>query len=183
MSRFWENRAPVRDGRVGFLCGVVGLAGMLACSNAVNRSEGSGGASTPAPIEIPADFSGMEKRSVQLQNDVGAPVVVEARVADAPVEQMAGFQNVPEEVARGEAILFLFQQDSVAPFHMRNVKIALDILFFDARGYAVSNQRMEPDPDRLWSAGSPYRFVLELPAGRAEELRLGATSRLSVPIN
>lgn len=80
------------------------------------------------------------------------------------------------EMAADHGMLFVFQDDAPRAFWMKNTKIALDMLFFDAERRLVSVQRDVPpclaDPCRGYSSGAPARYVLELNAGQATKLGL-----------
>lgn len=71
-------------------------------------------------------------------------------------------------------MLFVFQNDAPRAFWMKNTKIPLDMLYFDADLKLVSVQHNVPpctaDPCPAYSSGAPARYVLELNAGQAEKL-------------
>jgi uncharacterized membrane protein (UPF0127 family) len=78
----------------------------------------------------------------------------------------------------GHGMLFVFDDDAMRAFWMKNTKIPLDMLFFDADRKLVSVQPNVPpcthDPCPAYSSGAPARYVLELNAGQAA--KLGVTS-------
>lgn len=73
-------------------------------------------------------------------------------------------------------MLFVFQDDTPRAFWMKNTKIPLDMLFFDADSRLVSIQHNVPpctaDPCPAYSSGAPARYVLELNGGQAQTLGL-----------
>ena len=73
-------------------------------------------------------------------------------------------------------MLFVFDDDAMRNFWMKNTKIPLDMLFFDADKKLVSVQHSVPpyvaDPCAAYSSGAPARYVLELNGGEAEKLGL-----------
>ena len=81
-------------------------------------------------------------------------------------------------------MLFVFQDDAPRAFWMKNTKIPLDMLFFDAERKLVSVQRNVPpcvtDRCPAYSSGAPARYVLELNAGQAEKLGLTSGDELIV---
>ena len=81
-------------------------------------------------------------------------------------------------------MLFVFQDDAPRAFWMKNTKIPLDMLFFDAERRLVSVQRNVPpcvtDRCPAYSSGAPARYVLELNAGQAEKLGLTSGDELIV---
>jgi uncharacterized membrane protein (UPF0127 family) len=82
------------------------------------------------------------------------------------------------EMAADHGMLFVFQDDAMRSFWMKNTKIPLDMLFFDKDLKLISVQHSVPpclgDPCPGYSSGAPARYVLELNAGQAK--MLGVTS-------
>jgi hypothetical protein len=81
-------------------------------------------------------------------------------------------------------MLFVFQDDAPRAFWMKNTKIPLDMLFFDADRKLVSVQRNVPpcvtERCPAYSSGAPARYVLELNGGQAEKLGLASGDELIV---
>jgi uncharacterized membrane protein (UPF0127 family) len=81
-------------------------------------------------------------------------------------------------------MLFVFDDDAPRAFWMKNTKIPLDMLFFDAERKLVSVQRNVPpclaDPCAAYSSGAPARYVLELNAGQAEKLKLTSGDAMEI---
>jgi len=73
-------------------------------------------------------------------------------------------------------MLFVFDDDAPRAFWMKNTKLPLDMLFFDANRKLVSVQHNVPpcqaDPCPAYSSGAPARYVLELNGGQAQTLGL-----------
>jgi len=82
-------------------------------------------------------------------------------------------------------MLFVFDDDTPRAFWMKNTKIPLDMLFFDADKKLVSIQHRVPpctaDPCPAYSSGAPARYVLELNGGEAQ--KLGLTSGDTIEIH
>lgn len=77
-------------------------------------------------------------------------------------------------------MLFVFTRDTKGAFWMKNTRVPLRIVFFDASGKRVRQLTMTPcreDPCPLYFPGRWYRFALELrvtdgrPAARLGPLR------------
>jgi uncharacterized membrane protein (UPF0127 family) len=81
-------------------------------------------------------------------------------------------------LAADRGMLFVFQDDALRAFWMKNTLIPLDILYFDAERRLISVQHEVPpcraDPCPAYPSGAPARYVLELNAGEAR--RIGVTS-------
>jgi uncharacterized membrane protein (UPF0127 family) len=81
-------------------------------------------------------------------------------------------------------MLFVFEDDAPRAFWMKNTKIPLDMLFFNAERKLVSVQRNVPpcqaDPCPAYSSGAPARYVLELNAGQADKLKLTSGDAMEI---
>jgi hypothetical protein len=94
-------------------------------------------------------------------------------LADTREKQALGLM-FRDSLADDHGMLFLFPGEAMRSFWMRNMRIPLDILYFDARLQLVSvaenaqpcrSQRCPPHP-----SAAPAMYVLELRAGKAAEL-------------
>lgn len=88
------------------------------------------------------------------------------------------------EMAADHGMLFVFQDDIPRAFWMKNTKIPLDMLFFDADRRLVSVQHNVPpctaDPCPAYSSGAPARYVLELNGGEAQKIGVTAGDEMTV---
>jgi uncharacterized membrane protein (UPF0127 family) len=113
---------------------------------------------------VPAACAG-EGASVEL---AGHRYTVEIAADDA--SRTRGLMD-RTEMAPDHGMLFVFEDDAPRAFWMKNTKIPLDMLFFDADRRLVSVQHDVPpctaDPCPGYSSGAPARYVLELNAGQA----------------
>jgi uncharacterized membrane protein (UPF0127 family) len=127
-------------------------------------------------------------------------VLVQACTAKEPTVELKG-KTYTIEIAEDDAsrahglmdrthmdadhgMLFVFQDDAPRAFWMKNTKIPLDMLFFDAERRLVSVQHDVPpctaDPCPAYSSGAPARYVLELNAGQARKLGLTTGEELKI---
>lgn len=115
-------------------------------------------------------------------------VTILAEVADTTEKRARGLMfrdSLPED--RG--MLFTFPEPQHWSFWMKNTRIALDIIWMDRDKKVVHVERNVPGCNRSDDGCPQYQpnesalYVLELPAGRADSLRLrrGATLRFQVP--
>lgn len=104
-------------------------------------------------------------------------------VAEDEAARNQGLMN-RTEMAADHGMLFVFQDDAPRAFWMKNTKIPLDMLFFDAERKLVSVQHDVPpclaDPCPGYSSGAPARYVLELNGGRARKLGVQSGDELSI---
>lgn len=88
------------------------------------------------------------------------------------------------EMAADHGMLFVFDDDAMRAFWMKNTKISLDMLFFDGDKKLVSIQHNVPpcvsDPCPAYSSGAPARYVLELNAGESEKIGLSSGDPIEI---
>ena len=109
-------------------------------------------------------------------------------VADDFDERARGLmyrESMPED----HGMLFVHEREEPLAYWMKNTRIALDILYFDAERRLVSIQHRVPtcsagDRCPSYPSRGPAKYVLELNAGRSEGLGLkpGDTIRFSPDI-
>lgn len=81
-------------------------------------------------------------------------------------------------------MLFIFPDEQVRAFWMKNTLIPLDILYFDGAGELVSARLGAPPCTTVrcpgYASRGPARYVLELNGGRASALDLQPGDRLHI---
>ena len=107
-------------------------------------------------------------------------------LADTRAKQTLGLM-FREEMPQDHGMLFIFPNEAPRSFWMKNTRIALDILYFDAEHKLVSAS-LDTPPCRTPSCPSypskaPAKYVLELNAGRASELGVELGDSLSIDID
>ncbi|WP_224245998.1 DUF192 domain-containing protein [Hyalangium gracile] len=139
---------------------------MLAC-----RPEAEGKPPAPAPpptTDVTAKEYVMQplpRAFVRLHDAYGGVHRVEVEVAATPEARSRGLMW-RTELAAGKGMLFLFPEEVVQSFWMRNTLIPLDMLFIDTRKKVVGIvERAEPRTLKARSVGVPSQFVLEVPGG------------------
>ena len=85
-------------------------------------------------------------------------------------------------IGRNRGMLFIYEADATPGFWMRGMLFPLDIIWIDGQGEVVGvSSDLAPAPGGsqppLYYPPSPIRYVLEVNAGLAEELRIGPGSR------
>lgn len=94
-------------------------------------------------------------------------------IAATPAARQRGLMY-RRHLAPDHGMWFVFQDDALRVFWMKNTLIALDILFFDSSRHLVSMQLNVPpchhDPCPLYSSQQSARYALEVPAGTARRI-------------
>jgi hypothetical protein len=86
-----------------------------------------------------------------------------------------------------EGMLFIFPNEAPRSFWMKNTRIPLDIMYFDKNLKMVSLSADTP-PCRVarcpsYPSTGPAMYVLELNAGKAQELGVGPGSVLTLKLD
>ena len=128
-----------------------------------------------------ASAAAQETRYGQVLLPDGARLHVE--LADTPRRQALGYM-FRDGVGPEDGMLFPFPEEGVHTFWMKNVRFPLDMIWLDREGAVLHLESRVPpcEEDPCPSVGPMVQaaFVLELAAGRAEELELGPGVRLEV---
>lgn len=93
-------------------------------------------------------------------------------VADSPVERSQGLMFRTSMDANA-GMVFTFDRTEVHPFWMKNTLIPLDMIWLDENQKIIgiiSAPPCEADPCPIYSVDLPSVFVLEINAGKANEL-------------
>jgi uncharacterized membrane protein (UPF0127 family) len=130
------------------------------------------------PADDPIDFGAPEPLEVVSGEERHAFSV---EIADTPEETSRGLMYRPE-IAPDFGMLFLFPEPSIRSFYMRNTCASLDILYLREDGEIASIVRHAvPFSERSLPSPGPVRGVLELRAGRTEELGIAPGDRVVHP--
>jgi uncharacterized membrane protein (UPF0127 family) len=104
-------------------------------------------------------------------------------LADTPALQRVGLM-FRDDLPAGRGMLFVFPDEQPRAFWMKNTRIPLDILYFDAEGRLIAVYPSAPpcrsDPCPHYESYRPSRYVLELRSGTAERLGVTPGDRLEI---
>ena len=157
---------------------------LMAVAAAAAVAAGCGNAEVKAPPANPAPATAAEARP--------APKLPQAVLPDGDMLRLE-VVSTPEEISQGmmyrpslatdRGMLFLFAEERVPSFWMKNTLIALDIIFLDASGVVVdiahNAQPCAAEPCPQYVPKKPVKAVLEVAGGVAEQHDLGEGSRLA----
>lgn len=84
-------------------------------------------------------------------------------------------------------MLFVFADEEVRSFWMKNTLIPLDMIFINGARQIVGMHESVPpctaDPCPSYESGLPARFVLELAGGTAKKLKLKIGDKIFIPVD
>lgn len=119
-------------------------------------------------------------------NPPSGPVTLSVEVADTPEEHTLGLMN-REHLPEGEGMLFVFGDESMRSFWMKNTLIPLDIMFVGSSleiiNIAESAQPCEQDPCALYRSSGPAMYVVEANAGFAEQHGIEAGQSIEIGLS
>ena len=139
--------------RRGFLAGVAGLILLAGCAGA-GTAQGPNG----EPLEPLTVVTATGEH----------PFMVE--IADDEMERQRGLMH-REPLADDRGMLFQFPDVAERGFWMHNTPSPLDIIYIDPYGRIVSiAKNAAPNSDAIIPSNGPAMGVLELRAGRADEI-------------
>jgi uncharacterized membrane protein (UPF0127 family) len=99
----------------------------------------------------------------------GKDVAFEVEVADTPAKREMGLMY-RRELAADHGMLFIFPDESVLTFWMKNTPIPLDMVFIgsDLRIVGIVREAV-PFTESARTVGLPSRYVLEINGGAAQK--------------
>ena len=98
-------------------------------------------------------------------------------IADTEAEREKGLM-FRTSLAPDAGMLFDYHQEQEAAFWMQNTLIPLDMIFISAKGVVKSiHVNARPMDTTPIPSGGPFRFVMEIPGGRSEEIGLKVGDR------
>lgn len=117
-----------------------------------------------------------------IERGSGEPVAFQVEIADEQEEIQNGLM-FRESLAPDRGMLFDFGLEREANMFMKNVPIALDMLFLDSEGTVLAMAEWaEPQSLRIINPRIDVRGVLEIPGGRIEELGIAIGDRIVHPL-
>jgi len=119
------------------------------------------------PLSIPSLVE--DERGSRASTVVIAERTVFVEVADTPEKRNVGLSR-HEELAPDEGMLFVFPEDGMYAFWMKDMRFSIDILWISREGVIVDmRQKVAPETyPAAFTPRKPARYVLELPSGWVE---------------
>jgi uncharacterized membrane protein (UPF0127 family) len=97
-------------------------------------------------------------------NSNGERVPVQVEIADTPDERLTGLMGRPT-LAADTGMLFIFDQEQILSFWMKNTLIPLSVAYIDAEGRIVDIQDMQPLDETAHPSAEPAQYALEVNQG------------------
>jgi uncharacterized membrane protein (UPF0127 family) len=104
-------------------------------------------------------------------------VAITAEIADTPALRERGLMG-RDSLPENHGMLFVYADEQIRSFWMRNTPIPLDIAFIDGNGSIVNVATMYPNSDDSTLSESPAMYALEMTAGWFEKNEIGVGARV-----
>ncbi len=118
-------------------------------------------------------------RFIKIYFPDGFAIIAELSVNE---EQRARGLMFREEIHENQAMLFIFAEEDIHSFWMKNMRFPIDILWLDRNRRIVHIESSVPpcphEPCPTYSPAAAAAFVLELQSGCSEKHGLGVSDRL-----
>lgn len=137
-------------------------------------SMGSGRASSDASRQFP--LSTLKTATVAINAHE-----IDVWLATTPATQREGLMYVTESELDDRGMLFVFSDEQVRGFWMKNTITSLDIAFARMDGTIVAIHTMPPLTLQTFSSIEPAMFALEVRAGRLAELGVKVGDHIEIP--
>lgn len=146
------------------------VCGSLLCLSACNKE------AVMEPVDpVPLPSYVLETKKIRLNSPSVQGVDLTVEVADSAMERELGLMN-RLSLAENSGMLFVFEEQHMLTFWMKNTNIALDIIFFDREGKFVSYKSMLPckaDPCETYSSEKPAMYAIEVRRGFVGDRGIG----------
>jgi len=151
---------------------IVGAALLLMLACQAPEAQGKPPTSSPQTDVTAKDYvmPPLPRAFVRLHDAFGGVHRVEVEVVATRDARTRGMMW-RTELAAGKGMLFLFPEEEMQSFWMRNTLIPLDMIFINT-GMKVAGivERAEPRTLTARSVGAPSQFVLEVPGGWSQSV-------------
>lgn len=110
---------------------------------------------------------------------------LQVEIADSPEKAARGLM-FRTSLKENDGMLFIFQNEEIRHFWMKNTFIPLSIGFFDKNKKLVDIQEMQPVTSEMqkniptYTSKKPAQFVLEMPSGWFNKNKIRMGSKLKI---
>jgi uncharacterized membrane protein (UPF0127 family) len=144
------------------------VALLLAAAQALAQSgESSGEIPAATGTETPQTATS-QLPILTIINSNGERVPVQVEIADTSDERLTGLMG-RQTLAADTGMLFIFDQEQMLSFWMKDTLIPLSIAYIDAEGRIVDIQDMQPLDETSHPSAEPAQYALEANQGFFEE--------------
>ena len=124
--------------------------------------------STEINREEPINIEFIKQGELSLINNDSIIKKLDIELAKTDNKRAIGLMN-RNSLEENQGMLFVFQEDNMSGFYMKDTRISLDIIYLgeDSTVISISKNR-QPFDLKSEGAASPYRYVLEVNGGMSD---------------
>lgn len=104
---------------------------------------------------------GPDGRPIRVERVTVGGVPVSVEIADTRALRERGLMN-RDELPDDYGMLFVYPDERIRSFWMRNTRIPLDIAFIDRNGSIINIEQMRPQTDENTISAGPVMYALEM---------------------
>ncbi len=161
-----ESRRPSAWFVIALVAGLsAGCGGASAGDGEVATADDRPGSSTIASgsdQEVSgAPRLGPDGRPIRVERVTVGGVPISVEIADTRELREVGLMN-RDELPDDYGMLFVYPDERIRSFWMRNTRIPLDIAFIDGNGSIVNIEKMQPQTDENTISAGPVMYALEM---------------------
>jgi uncharacterized protein len=107
---------------------------------------------------------------------------ISLEIAKTPSQKSAGLMN-REELDEDAGMLFIYEEESILSFWMKDTLIPLDIIFLNNDYEIVSIKKMKPcteDPCQSHPSEIPSKYAIEVNAGFTQENNISIGQKVTI---
>ena len=121
----------------------------------------------------------LPQKELTIQKSDGRTIEVLAEIARNPDDRAKGFME-RKKIPEGTGMLFIFEQDQILSFWMKNTPTPLSIAYIDSQGRIKDIFDMKPFSLAPILSTSSVRYALEVPQGwyKKNGITIGDTIQL-----
>jgi len=119
----------------------------------------------------------LERQSIQIINSAGQQFSVDVELAKTDEQRSQGLMY-RKELPEGSGMLFIFEQDQILSFWMKNTYIPLSIAYIASDGRIIDIKDMEPESLAPIKSSRSVRYALEVPRSWFSRMDIGPGSRV-----
>lgn len=159
---------------------VAALLLIAGCAGGSGNSKGNADTTGASAGETTAPDSGL--RTVTIDASGGEKVKIEVEIADTPAEQEKGLM-FRKSLGKDRGMLFVFPDEQVRSFWMKNTLIPLSIAYIDSDGRIIDLQEMKALDDQPphYVSAKPAKYALEANKGFFEKHGVKVGDRAKLP--
>ena len=131
----------------------------------------------PGPETADGVQLGADGQLIRVETVTIGGVQITVEIADTQQLRQLGLMN-RDSLPENHGMLFVYPDEQLRSFWMRNTRIPLDIAFIDRNLTIVNIEQMEPQTDENTFSVSPAQYALEMDLGWFEANGVGVGDRL-----